>query len=260
MTGPGVLSIVLLLSVNGQRAAWAETSDPTSASAPATSSSAPAKGVTVGDAPASSLSDSENPKLAPGPGGASIIESYLSIRDPFRKPDSMMAKEEVKSELERFPADSFKFVGILTGPKKLRAMLMDPNGKTHFVADKARVGTRGGVIASISQDKIRVREKTINLLGQEESAYIELKLPSDTKIEAKDINGLLDSQKADAIKGAMQGMDSQKVEALKAMMQGGAGMPKPDSRSDGKVDTQKVMMQALDPQMVQKLMQGAGQK
>lgn len=96
-------------------------------------------------------------------------EEMLKMRDPFKRPEIETAKTAPKTPLEIFSVDTFKMIGVLTGPEKMRALLRDQEGKTHIVSETMRIGTRGGVIQKITDDAIYVREKIVNVLGQEES-------------------------------------------------------------------------------------------
>lgn len=71
-------------------------------------------------------------------------------------------------ELERFDLDKWSLVGVITGPKKSKAMVVSPSGKMHIVEEDVHIGTRHGFIKKIVPGAISVEEKVVNLLGQEE--------------------------------------------------------------------------------------------
>lgn len=125
--------------------------------------------------PAAASSPDAAEKTGPTP------EELLKLRDPFKRPAISAALSVQKSELERFPVEQFKMVGITTGPDKLRAMIVDPNGKTYFVSERERIGVRSGFIRRISVEGIIVREKITNVLGKEENIDFEMKLPPEKK-------------------------------------------------------------------------------
>lgn len=117
------------------------------------------------------------------------LEEALSLRDPFQRPLGAEPETEViLSELERYPLDQFKLVGVITGASRLRAILQDPSGHTHFVAERMRVGNRRGVIRKIRSDAVVVREKTVNILGREEFSDNEIRL-SDEAVVSKGSSG-----------------------------------------------------------------------
>lgn len=269
--------------------AGAETKDPASASNPSTSSGATPTGVTQSmplspapspPPPTSQAADQTAtqvpPQVAPqasaqtqgqvttgeqpatATGAVEITESYLNVRDPFSRPAALNAKTVFRSELERYPADAYRFVGILTGPTRLKAMIVDPDGKTHFVSEKVRLGNRGGVIASIGQDTIRVREKSVNLVGQEESTYTELHLPSSNSQDFKKAV----EQKIDlkTITGSVPNPTTPSAPPpASSSMQGGGGIS-PISMDIQKVagqltESQRAALQKMDPKDLQKLVE-----
>jgi Tfp pilus assembly protein PilP len=118
---------------------------------------------------------------------ARVDPETLELRDPFKRPATAPAEGSVGAipELERFAVDQFKMVGVITGHDRLRAILMDPNGKTHFVSEKSRIGLRKGSIKQIQNDVVLVREKSINVLGKEEWVDIELRLPPEGSLGSK---------------------------------------------------------------------------
>lgn len=75
---------------------------------------------------------------------------------------------EIKSDLERFAVTDFKVVAIITGPLRMRAMIVAPDTKTHYVSEKMKLGLRDGVIVKITTKTIVVREKVVNPLGEVE--------------------------------------------------------------------------------------------
>jgi Tfp pilus assembly protein PilP len=112
----------------------------------------------------------------------SQLEEILKMRDPFKRPDFQQGKELGRTDLERFSLDSYRLIGILTGPKRLKAMLQDPEGKTHFVSEKTKIGNRSGLVRRITPDSVLVREKMTDLVGQEEYVDSEIRLPPEGKL------------------------------------------------------------------------------
>ena len=107
------------------------------------------------------------------------IENSLTIRDPFRRPVPVGNVNDLTvPELERFDLEKYKLVGVMTGPKKSKALIIAPSGKMHIVDEQTRIGTRHGLIKQIMQGAVSVEEKVVNLLGQEENI--------ETLIEMKD--------------------------------------------------------------------------
>jgi Tfp pilus assembly protein PilP len=116
-----------------------------------------------------------------------ITKEILKQRDPFKKPIIITEKEGNRSELENFPLEKFKMLGVMTGGKHLTAMVQAPNGKTYFVTEKMAMGDRKGVIKKITDQQIVVRERVVNVLGIEETVNSTIELPPDTKQDVKQI-------------------------------------------------------------------------
>lgn len=112
--------------------------------------------------------------LLPGDGQGSA--SALSIRDPFKAPEVRVSDEAPKGPLELIAVDRFKLLGVITGPDRFRAMLQDPEGHTHLVSEKMKIGNRKGVVKKITSKGLWIQEKVVNVLGQEESVDTVLKL------------------------------------------------------------------------------------
>jgi Tfp pilus assembly protein PilP len=99
------------------------------------------------------------------------IENSINLRDPFSRlinKSSQQIGETQIPELERHDLTQFKLVGIITGPKRNKALLMGPDSKMHVVTESTVVGTRHGQITVIKPGGVTVHEKVVNLLGQEE--------------------------------------------------------------------------------------------
>lgn len=158
---PARRMVLLLLGAAGTPWAWAQTPPP-------------AAGV-----------QSEPPKVVI-PGVAQeerTVEDILNKRDPFKKPDLLAKRRKngvLASELEQIPVQDFKMVGVVTGPTRLKAMILAPNGKTYFVSERDRIGVNKGVIKKITSEAIVVRERVLNLLGKEEDILTEITLPPET--------------------------------------------------------------------------------
>lgn len=99
-------------------------------------------------------------------------------RDPFRRLNtSRQIKVQKISDLEMNSVDQYKMVGVSTGPEKLRALVQGPDGKTHFVTEKMKIGIRNGVITKITSKQIFVREKMTNFMGEEEVEEVVISMP-----------------------------------------------------------------------------------
>lgn len=109
-------------------------------------------------------------------GEKQISDEVLRSRDPFLRPAVIAGPNDNRSELEMFPLEQLRLVGIITGPNKMRAMLVAPNGKTYLVFENMKIGLRRGVVRKITSRAVFIREKIVNLLGKEEILDVQLRL------------------------------------------------------------------------------------
>ena len=105
-----------------------------------------------------------------------VAETLNKLRDPFKRPAFKGALLSNKGDLESFSVETLKVVGILTGPNRIRALIMAPDGRSHLVTEKTKVGIRGGIVKKITPEGILVREKVVNVIGQEENIDTEIQL------------------------------------------------------------------------------------
>jgi len=119
----------------------------------------------------------------PGPSSPGLTPESLQLRDPFQQRLTEISVRKKVSPLLQYSVDSFKVVGLLTGPKNIRALLADPQGKTYIVTEDTPIGNRSGVIKQITGDAVWIREKVLNLLGQEETVDTILSFVGDPREE-----------------------------------------------------------------------------
>ena len=86
-------------------------------------------------------------------------EEMLKVRDPFRRPDVVAENLAATSPLERFPASDFQMIGVLTGPEKIRAMVLGPDGKSLFVAERMKIGQRHGSFVGLPRIQFSSEKK-----------------------------------------------------------------------------------------------------
>ncbi len=112
-----------------------------------------------------------------------LTGEFVKARDPFRAPQIKKVLQGVKAELEQFSVDAFKMTGVVTGPDHMRGMVMSPDGKTYFVSERMKIGNRSGEIKRITTESIVVREKIVNILGENEYFDTEIKLNADALLQ-----------------------------------------------------------------------------
>lgn len=136
---------------------------PEAATPAATTATAPTTAPTPGSQP----TDADNP-----------TRDLSLLRDPFKMPAIAQKAGEPKTELERFSAHQYKLLGVMTGPKETRAMIVDPNGNTHFIKKNDKIGTRNGKVNRITAKTVTVYERVVNVLGKEENVVTEITMNS----------------------------------------------------------------------------------
>ncbi len=107
-------------------------------------------------------------------------ELILGLRDPFQPPSALKAKNSSKlTDLEILPLKDLKLNGVITGPKKTRAMVTTPGNKIFFVKVGDKVGLRDGKVTQILNDAIRVTEYYLNEKGQQVPDVQEIRLDGE---------------------------------------------------------------------------------
>lgn len=118
-------------------------------------------------------------------GNTSSVDALLTeelirtLRDPFAPPVTVVLKEAPKTELETIQLKDFRLNGVITGPKKVRAMVTGPGGKTYFVAVGDRLGIRQGRITAIQADLIKVVEYDVDEKGRRTPEIFEVRMTGE---------------------------------------------------------------------------------
>ena len=103
-----------------------------------------------------------------------------TLRDPFQAPSIFVTKKDKPaSDLETFQLKDLKLNGVITGPKKVKAMLTAPNGKGYFVVVGEKIGVREGRVTSIQAESIKVVEYEIDERGKKVPEILEMRLNGD---------------------------------------------------------------------------------
>jgi type IV pilus assembly protein PilP len=95
---------------------------------------------------------------------------FTSKKDPFKPavtaplPSDKKSETVVKISGEQLPilsyeTEKFKAVGIITGIKENRALLIDPAGKAYVVRQGMAVGSNDGVVAKVNLNSVEIVEK-----------------------------------------------------------------------------------------------------
>ncbi|MFU8803102.1 MAG: pilus assembly protein PilP [Bradymonadaceae bacterium] len=117
------------------------------------------------------VTDSAAPPPPPTP--VSIVDEYqrpeypMSRRNPFQPDLDVMKPETVgpppgevrpTDPLEEFALSSLTLVTVISETAIPLAMFIDPTGLGHFVKEGDRIGRNSGIVASIRDNEVEVRE------------------------------------------------------------------------------------------------------
>lgn len=101
------------------------------------------------------------------------------LRDPFRSFEwerDKLAETEVRGPLEEFDVSQLSVVGVVWNVGNARALIQDPSGQGFIVSEGARVGKNDGRIIKIDDSVVIVKETYVDLMGQESTKDIELRI------------------------------------------------------------------------------------
>jgi hypothetical protein len=107
-------------------------------------------------------------------------ERLQSMRDPFKAPELSVVMSDLP-ELEKLSLENYELVGVMMGPKRVRAMVRTPERKMFLVAEGTRLGNRSGVIIKVTPSSLKVREKFVNVFGKEETQDSTIQLYKEEK-------------------------------------------------------------------------------
>lgn len=131
--------------------------------------------------PAKAISNEAKKELAPEPVQTTPITPSMEAfvydptgkRDPFQPPEtaiqSVLPTKEKESSpvnaseprtLESFDLSQLRVAAIIWETKVPRAMIIDPDGKMHYVKVKTRLGRNGGYVVAIREREVVVIEST----------------------------------------------------------------------------------------------------
>ena len=117
-------------------------------------------------------------------GVRATIQDFAGFRDPFKSPELQTTAAGAVSPLEKYILTEYKLTGVMTGPRRMRAMIQAPDGKSHFVSEGMKLGNRGGIIKRITTKSVIVTERSVNALGEEEFTRSEISISPDTNLAA----------------------------------------------------------------------------
>lgn len=113
--------------------------------------------------------------------GAEFVYDPVGRRDPFRSYEwEHMKREFADSQqsgpLEQYDLTQLALVGVVWDVGRARALVRDPSGMSYVVATGARMGKNEGLVTRIDDNLVVVRERYVDLFGNESSQDVELRI------------------------------------------------------------------------------------
>ena len=112
---------------------------------------------------------------------AKIRSRFEGWRNPF-KPfitkvvENNDEESRPKSPLEKYNVNELKLIAIIWGIKRPTAMIEDPDGTGYIVKKGTLVGDKKGKVVKIFKDKVIVKERFRDLLGNSQVEEVALEL------------------------------------------------------------------------------------
>ena len=136
------------------------------------------KGDTVAHAPRAAEPKAAETAFAPL-ADATFSYDPTGLRDPFRSFEwerDKLAEAEERGPLEEFDVSQLSVVGVVWNVGNARALIQDPSGQGFIVSEGTRVGKNDGRIIKIDDSVVVVKETYVDLMGQESTKDIELRI------------------------------------------------------------------------------------
>jgi len=114
-------------------------------------------------------------------GDAEFVYDPTGRRDPFRSFEWEHLKQEFADSdqsgpLEQYDLSQLALIGVVWDVGRARALVRDPSGMSYVVATGARMGKNSGHVTQIEDNLLVVRERYVDLYGNESSQDVELRI------------------------------------------------------------------------------------
>lgn len=113
--------------------------------------------------------------------------NFSKKKDPFRPfispattksaPGAIKAQNRSGLPIHSFDVSQFKVIGIITGLRENRAMIVDPTGKPYVIKVGMTVGINEGRVTRINPASIEITEQFTDGSGKKRKQVIRLNLP-----------------------------------------------------------------------------------
>jgi Tfp pilus assembly protein PilP len=115
------------------------------------------------------------------PGAGEFTYEPDGRRDPFRSYEWEHMKRELASAgqtgpLEHFDLSQLELVGVVWNVGRARGLVQDPSGMSYVVAAGTRMGKNQGLVTRIDDNVLVVRERYVDLYGNESTKDVELRI------------------------------------------------------------------------------------
>ena len=110
-----------------------------------------------------------------------IRSNFEGWRNPFKPFITKVVEKNgeesrPKSPLEKYNVNELKLIAIIWGIKKPTAMIEDPDGIGYVIKKGTLVGDKKGKVVKIMKDKVIVKERFRDLLGNSQVEEVALEL------------------------------------------------------------------------------------
>jgi len=119
------------------------------------------------------------PKAAPSLDFSKMRDPFkpLAVATPTAKTVVTKSRKIGNLPIHSFDVSQFKVIGIITGLKENRAMIVDPNGKPYVIKVGMTVGLNEGRVTRITNTAIEISEQFTDDSGKSRKQLIKLNLP-----------------------------------------------------------------------------------
>ena len=127
-----------------------------------------------------------SPAAASGSAGFAVDTGDFSYdpngrRDPCRSYEWEYMQRELASAhesgpLEQYDLNQLELIGVVWDVGRARALVQDPSGMSYVVAAGARMGKNDGLVTRIGDNLVVVRERYVDLYGNESTKDVEMRI------------------------------------------------------------------------------------
>lgn len=109
---------------------------------------------------------------AKGSGQMAYFYNPVGKTDPFKSfiaaPEEMGGKKQAKPRtyLETLDLSQLQLIAVVLGPKGRYAMVREPKGLGHVIKKGTAIGRNGGVVESITESGVTIREEYRDFMGR----------------------------------------------------------------------------------------------